>query len=1016
MKQINRCKRGDTSLEQQIQGVQQRYELICQNTENASIPTQNLLAQAITELGIALEELQVTTEELYQQNAELLAARADVEAERQRYQMLFELAPDGYLVTDAKGVIQEANCTAEVLLNLPRSLLVGKPLVVFVAPSDRSFFRTQLAQLGTSTVQDMSPTRTYLNKGQDRVYIQPRDGAAFPAAVSISMRSTPETKKIASIHWLIRDVSERVQTEEALKQANEQLESRVSQRTAQLSQVNTALQKSEQQYSTLAEAAPVGIFRTDAEGHCLYVNERWCEITGLMLEDALGEGWTQTLHPDDRERVFQEWYQAAQEKLLFQSEYRFCRADGLTPWVLGRAIAERAEDGEITGYVGTITNISDRKQAEEALLQTHDDLEIRVAERTAELVQANVLLKQSEQRYRTLIEAVPNMIWVADTKGFSYDFNGQCQRYLGMTSEEIRDHGWVEAVHPDDRAAVLKQWQESLQNSTPFDAEYRLQRADGVYHWHVVRGLPVYDKQTVVQWIGSCTDIDSLKKMEATRREIGERLTLALDAANLGTWDWDIQTNQIIWSGHHSSLFGLPSDTFGNSFASFMDCVHPEDRPQILEAIESAKQDKSPYNADFRVIWPDGSIHHVSGKGKYYYNAEKEPVRMLGVVMDTSNRKRVEETLRKFSKELEIRVQERTQQLQESEERFRSAFDNAVAGIALVALGGRWLKVNPALCHLLGYSEPELLRLDYQTVTHQDDLVQSLSAVCQLLTSEIASAQIEKRFLHKQGHSVWVICSMSLVRDEQGQPLYLVKQFQDISERHAMEQMKNDFISVVSHELRTPLASIRGSLGLLAAGVLHDEPDATQQMLGIAAHETERLVRLVNDILDLERFESSKFTLDRQWCDATTLLQQVAEVIKPLAEESKITVSLLPDTQSVPVWATPDRLVQVLINLLSNAIKFSPRKSTVTLIVQNQVDQVLFQVQDQGRGIPADKVETIFGQFQQVDASDARDKGGTGLGLTICRNIVQKHGGRIWVESVLGKGSTFYFTLPIPLE
>jgi PAS domain S-box-containing protein len=501
-----------------------------------------------------------------------------------------------------------------------------------------------------------------------------------------------------------------------------------------------------------------------------------------------------------------------------------------------------------------------------------------------------------------------------------------------------------------------------------------------------------------------------------SRVSLGERLTLALDAANLGTWDWNIQTNQVIWSGHHSSLFGLPSGTFGNSFASFMDCAHPEDRPQILEAIELSKRNKSPYSADFRVIWPDGSLHHISGKGKCYYDAQGEAVRMLGVVMDTSNRKRVEETLRKFSKELEVRVQERTQQLKESEERFRSAFDNAVAGIALVGLGGRWLKVNPALCQLLGYSEEELLRLDYQAITHPDDLEQSLNAVDQLLTSEILSAQIEKRFLHKQGHPVWVICSLSLVRDEQGQPLYFVKQFQDISERRAMEQMKSEFISVVSHELRTPLASIRGSLGLLAAGVLHDEPATTQQMLDIAAHETERLVRLVNDILDLERFEASKFTWDTQWCDAATLLQQVAEVIKPLAEESKITVSLLLDTQSVPVWAAPDRLVQVLINLLSNAIKFSPRESTVTLTVQNQVNQVLFQVQDQGRGVPADKVETIFGQFQQVDASDARDKGGTGLGLAICRTIVQKHGGQIWVESALGKGSTFYFTLPIPLE
>ncbi len=828
-------------LEQQIQGVQQRFEAIRQNAENASTPSQNLLEEAITELGITLEELQVTAEELYQQNAELLATREDLEAERQRYRMLFELAPDGYLVTDAKGVIQEANRASEILLNVPRSLLIGKPLVVFVSPADRPSFRTQLTQLEVSAVQAMDPTSKHLDKEQDwEIHIQPRQGKAFPVAVSISVRYTPASKKIASIHWLIRDVTERVQ--------------------------------------------------------------------------------------------------------------------------------------------------------------------------------ANTLLQQSEQRYRTLTEAVPNMIWVANAEGFSYDFNEPYQEYLGMTIEEIRGHGWIEAVHPDDREVALTKWQKSLQNSTPFEAEYRLRRVDGVYRWHVVRGLPVYDDQKVALWIGSCTDIDDLKQMEAAQGEIGERLTLALDAANLGTWDWDMQTNRIIWSGHHSDLFGLPSGTFGNSFASFIDCVHPEDRPHILEAIESAKQDKSSYASDFRVIWPDGSLHHVSGTGKYYYNTEGEPIRMLGVVMDTSNRKKVEETLKKFSKELEIRVQERTQQLQESEERFRHAFDNSVAGIALVALGGRWLKVNPALCQLLGYSEQELLRLDYQTVTHQDDLEQSLNEVYQLLTSEIASAQIEKRFLHKQGHSVWVICSMSMVRDEQGHPLYIVKQIQDISERRAIEQMKSEFISVVSHELRTPLASIRGSLGLLASGVLDDEPLTTKQMLSIATHEAERLVRLVNDILDLERFEASKVVLEKQWCDAATLMQQVAEVIKPLAEESKITVSLLPQSHSVPVWAAPDRLVQVLVNLLSNAIKFSPRESTVTLTAQNQIDRVLFQVQDRGRGIPADKIETIFRQFQQVDASDARDKGGTGLGLTICRNIVQKHGGRIWVESALRKGSTFYFTLPIPLE
>ncbi|WP_302184688.1 sensor histidine kinase [Planktothrix pseudagardhii] len=226
--------------------------------------------------------------------------------------------------------------------------------------------------------------------------------------------------------------------------------------------------------------------------------------------------------------------------------------------------------------------------------------------------------------------------------------------------------------------------------------------------------------------------------------------------------------------------------------------------------------------------------------------------------------------------------------------------------------------------------------------------------------------------------------------------------------------MKSEFISIVSHELRTPLSSIRGSLGLLAAGVFKNKPDTTQQMLDIAVHDTERLVRLVNDILDLERLEAQKVHLNQQWCDTGALLQQCVETLQPLAAENQIMLSVEPT--SIQVFVDRDRMIQTLVNLVSNAIKFSPAKATVTLSAQDQADQVLFQIQDQGRGIPADKLETIFGRFQQVDASDSRQKGGTGLGLAICQSIVQQHGGKIWAESVVGAGSKFYFTLPKQLD
>jgi signal transduction histidine kinase len=181
-------------------------------------------------------------------------------------------------------------------------------------------------------------------------------------------------------------------------------------------------------------------------------------------------------------------------------------------------------------------------------------------------------------------------------------------------------------------------------------------------------------------------------------------------------------------------------------------------------------------------------------------------------------------------------------------------------------------------------------------------------------------------------------------------------------------------------------------------------------MLNIASSDTERLVRLVNDILDLERLESSKVTLDRNWCDVVDLCQQAIETMQAIAIESQI--EILCNIQSQQVFADQDRLVQTLVNLLSNAIKFSPPQSQVQLEAKQIANQIVFRVCDRGRGIPADQLESIFERFHQVDASDSRQMGGTGLGLAICRSIVQQHGGKIWVESVLSEGSTFSFTIP----
>lgn len=242
----------------------------------------------------------------------------------------------------------------------------------------------------------------------------------------------------------------------------------------------------------------------------------------------------------------------------------------------------------------------------------------------------------------------------------------------------------------------------------------------------------------------------------------------------------------------------------------------------------------------------------------------------------------------------------------------------------------------------------------------------------------------------------------------------VVIQFRDISERLESERLKNEFISVVSHELRTPLTSIRGALGIVASGTLGSLNERGQRMLQIAAQNTERLVRLINDILDIERIESGQAVMEKRPCEAVDLVRQVVEALHSAAEQAD--VRLVAEAEPSQIHANPDRILQVMTNLVGNAIKFSPPGSSVTVRCTRRTADTLFEVSDQGRGIPTEKQGLIFERFQQVDASDSRVKGGSGLGLAISRSIVEQHGGAIWVASEMGRGSTFSFTLPLGEE
>jgi PAS domain S-box-containing protein len=339
---------------------------------------------------------------------------------------------------------------------------------------------------------------------------------------------------------------------------------------------------------------------------------------------------------------------------------------------------------------------------------------------------------------------------------------------------------------------------------------------------------------------------------------------------------------------------------------------------------------------------------------------------------------------------------------------------NTVAdGILGTDQHGRVTFANPAAAAMLGNQPGALIGRFVHAIVHEDvyGSPTACASHCYIRRGLFAKdgAQGQDIFYRPDGSSFPVEFTLTPMQVH-GSVTGSVLNFRDVSQRQALDRMKDEFISTVSHELRTPLTSIRGSLGLLSTGMLGEVNEKAANLLRIAVNNSDRLVRLINDILDLERLQSGRAPLSFRAFSLSDLAQQAIETLTPVADSAAVKLEL--DAEPLDFIADPDRLQQVLTNLLSNAIKFSPPDSVIKVKIAATPEGAAISVSDAGRGIPEEKLESIFDRFQQVDASDSRQKGGTGLGLAICRTIVGQHGGRIWAERNAQRGSTFHIFLP----
>ena len=389
-------------------------------------------------------------------------------------------------------------------------------------------------------------------------------------------------------------------------------------------QAQDALYQSEQKYATLAETVPVGIFYADVQANGLYHNSRWYEITGLTEIESQGLGWLQAIHPDDRDRLMASWHNAVQSDSSYQAEHRLLHRDGSVIWVVAQATPERDDFGQIIGYLGTVTDISDRKQIEEAL-------------------------RQSEELFRKLFEEAPIGIALSRVSDYRlYKANQMFCQTFGYSAEELAELAYTDLTYPDDLAAELPLAEQMLTGLIPnYQIEKRYIRRSGEVFWgHLTTTIFRDSANQPIIAFGMVQDITDRKRTEKQLQHSEALLREAQQIAQLGRWEFDVTTQKITWSEEKFRIFGLAPTQLAPTYEQLLQHhIHPDDRGRLSLAVTRAIEQAEPYTLDLRIIESDRTVGYVLVKGQPIFNEQGQVVKLFGIVMDISDRKQAETAL-----------------------------------------------------------------------------------------------------------------------------------------------------------------------------------------------------------------------------------------------------------------------------------------------------------------------------------------------------------------------------------
>jgi len=744
--------------------------------------------------------------------------------------------------------------------------------------------------------------------------------------------------------------------------------------------ISRSLHEATETLEAVVSASPAGIIGFDAGGRVVIWSKAAEAIFGWTAAEAVGR-FNPFAPPDLREEFLGNLERGLRGESWSSRELVRRRKDGAEITITAASAPLRNADGEIVGLTSVVTDVSEQKRTERLL--------------------------------EALVDGSPVAIVTSDPDGNVTGWNPAAEAMLGWTAAEVTGRP---LPYAEDEPARLR----VLAGETVFDAEGTRARNDGTVIDVRFSQAPLRSAGgDVVGAMTMLTDVTERRKAEVALEEVTNTLVSVIDSSPLAIVTFDRDGLVTSWNDAATATFGFtPEEVVGHPNPT----LRLEDEAPFRRSLAAVLRGKSWRNAETKRRRADGRVIDVSISAGPLRGADGEVVGMVAMLADIGDRMRAEAALR------------------ESEERFRTLVANVPGVIYRCSPDADWTMryMSDAIEELSGFPPSDFVdnaKRTYASVIHAEDREGVAAAVADALeTGEPFS--LLYRLVRADGAVCWVAEDGRPVYDEAGAPLWLDGVISDVTDqkraedaeqaaREALEvqnerlleldRLKDEFVALVSHELRTPLTSILGYLELVLGGEVGDVNDEQQHFLAIVERNSQRLLRLVGDLLFVAQIEAGKLVLERDDVDLVALARECLEASRPRAAEKAIELTLLGEG---PVGLQGDRtrLAQLLDNLVSNAIKFTGEGGRVAVGLASANGHRIVSVRDTGMGLSQDEVAHLFERFYRTEQATERAIPGTGLGLTITKAIVDAHRGSIAVESEEGKGTTFTVRLPVAGE